>query len=406
MDYTGAAFAAGVRKAGRVARADGTEVAVGRALRKGVRRLVREPSELPLFMEDIVTASGPLPELPRWRTLGDHEPMLIDFVITPPAPGSGGHTTIFRVVEELERRGHHCRFSIYDRYRGDVERSAAVLRRCWPSVRAVIYDASTGLLPADAVFATAWETAHVVASRAAVGKRCYFVQDFEPDFYPAGAERVLALATYQFGFTGVTAGRWLAHHLGELSGMECEGFDFGCDIDVYHCDNLGPRSGVVFYAKPDVPRRAFWLGALALRAFAQRHPEQDVHVFGAHVPDLGFRVTDHGPLSPTRLNALYNECAAGLSLSLTNVSLVPWELLASGCVPVVNDAPHNRAVLHNEHVLWSELAPAALADSLSQAVEEPWDAAAPQKRADSVQGSRWEDAGALTERVLRRVLAT
>jgi glycosyltransferase involved in cell wall biosynthesis len=402
MDYPGSALAAGVRKAARVARVDGTEVAVGRALRKGVRRLVRDVCELPLFPDDVVTVPGPLPELPRWRHRNPDDPLLVDFVITPPSHGSGGHTTIFRVVEELERRGHECRLSVYDRWSGDINRHAAVIRRYWPTVRASIHDANTGLLPADAVFATPWETAHVVARRATVGKRMYLVQDYEPDFYPAGTERVLAEATYRFGFTGVTAGRWLSDHLADAYGMSCEGFDFGCDTAVYHCDNLGPRDGVVFYAKPDVPRRAFWLGALALRDFARRHPETPIHLFGQAVPDLGFARTDHGRLSPDELNALYNQCSAGLSLSLTNVSLVPWELLASGCTPVVNDAPHNRAVLDNNFVAWSELAPAAVAAALSRVVAAPFDPQALQARAESVQRSGWGQAGALVEQMLRK----
>lgn len=58
-----------------------------------------------------------------------------------------------------------------------------------------------------------------------------------------------------------------------------------------------------------------------------------------------FRCVDHGLASPTELNAIYNCCFAGLSLSLTNVSLVPLEMLAAGCIAVVNDAAHNRIVL-------------------------------------------------------------
>jgi hypothetical protein len=37
--------------------------------------------------------------------------------------------------------------------------------------------------------------------------------------------------------------------------------------------------------------------------------------------------------------------AVGLVLSATNMSLVPYEMLAACCIPVVNDAEHNRCVL-------------------------------------------------------------
>lgn len=393
---------AGVRKAVRVARADGPDVVLQRVLRKGVERLVPASTELRVLLDDLVTTEGPLPPLPRWRPRSPTDPLLVDVVITPPAPGSGGHTTVFRIVEELERRGHTCRLSLYDRYRGDLARHTEVVRRCWPGVRAQTHDALSGLLPADAVVATSWETAHVVGRRARCGQRFYLVQDFEPDFHAMSSERVLAEATYGFGFVGITAGPWLAEVLKDRYGMRAEGFEFGCDTDVYHLDEVGPRSGVAFYAKPDVPRRAFWLGVLALRAFAERHPGQEVHLFGHAAPHLPFRHTDHGSLSPERLNTLYNRCAAGLVLSLTNVSLIPWEMLASGCVPVVNDAPHNRAVLRNDHVAWSAPAPEALGAALGRAVLQPQDGGSSlRRRASSVQASRWQDAGATVERVLR-----
>lgn len=388
----------------RVAREDGPEVAVGRVFRKGLARLRRDVATLPLFLDDVVLTDGRLPDLLPRRRLRPDEPMLVDWVMTPPSPGSGGHTTVFRIVEELERRGHRCRLSLYDRYRGDLQRQTDTIRQFWPGVAASTHDAASGLLPADVTFATSWETAHVVARRAAVGLRAYFVQDHEPDFHPLGSERVLAEATYRFGFVGVAAGRWLAEHLEATYGMPCVAFDFGCDTAVYRCDNMGPRSGVVFYAKPDVPRRAFWLGALALRTFADRRPDQEVHLFGAPTPRLDFPHVHHGSLSPEALNRLYNTAAAGLSLSLTNVSLVPWEMLSSGCLPVVNDAPHNRRVLDNPHVQWSSLQPGTLAEALRHAVGQCADAGARLEAARSVQQDRWDAAGATVEHALRTLL--
>ena len=73
----------------------------------------------------------------------------------------------------------------------------------------------------------------------------------------------------------------------------------------------------------------------------------------------------HGKLTTAALDRLYNQCAGGLSLSFTNVSLIPWELLASGAVPVVNDAAHNRLVLDNSQVVWARPTPQALADALT-----------------------------------------
>ena len=94
-----------------------------------------------------------------------------------------------------------------------------------------------------------------------------------------------------------------------------------------------------------------------------------------------------------------------MSLSLTNVSLTPLEKLAAGCLPVVNDAPHNRAVLRNQCVRWSGLTPAALAQALQDVVEDPAQQEHALAAAASVQGMPWSVAGEQLEHVLRRELA-
>ena len=80
---------------------------------------------------------------------------------------------------------------------------------------------------------------------------------------------------------------------------------------------------------------------------------------------LPFPFKDHGLLRPSELNKIYNRCFAGLSLSMTNVSLVPHEMLSAGCIPVVNAAEHNRIVLDNSFVRYASPTPHALADALS-----------------------------------------
>src|SRR4029078_8610020 len=139
----------------------------------------------------------------------------------------------------------------------------------------------------------------------AKGARFYLVQDFEPSFYPAGSEAMMAEATYRFGFHGVTAGCWLAQLLRRRYGMSADHFDFGHDA-VYEMDRSqngrDDRTGVCFYSRPETPRRAFSLGVVALELFAARHPEVDIHLFGRSVMRLPFAATDHGLLTPEQLN--------------------------------------------------------------------------------------------------------
>jgi len=387
----------------RVARSEGAGVVLARGLRKVASRIGAPPEAFPLFLED-VAAPAAVVSPPPWRRLPPAGPMVVNWVSTPPGPGSGGHTTMLRMVQHLEAGGHECRLYLYDRYLGDVRDHERVVRSGWPAVRAQVLDARAGLAPADAVFASSWQTAHVVARSGAPGRRFYLVQDFEPSFYPVSSEQVLAEATYRFGFHGITAGGWLAAKLKAEYGMQADWFEFGCDLDVYRLSNRGRRNGVVFYAKPDVSRRAYILGVLALAEFAARHPEVDIHLYGNRSPRLPFRAVDHGRMTPAGLNNLYNQCAAGLSLSLTNVSLVPWEMLASGCIPVVNDAEHNRLVLDDPNVRYAELSPQALADALCRVVEAPDHGRPAEQAAAGVAGASWAAAGDLVASVLRREL--
>ena len=135
--------------------------------------------------------------------------------------------------------------------------------------------------------------------------------------------------------------------LADRYGMAADHFDFGCDLDRYGLPEAPPGAEPVARACASSPGRsrpgaAFDLGVLALEVFAARRPDVDIHLFGDPVGRLSFPATDHGVLTPDELNRLYQRCAAGLVLSATNVSLVPHEMLASGCIPVVNDAEHNR----------------------------------------------------------------
>ena len=131
-----------------------------------------------------------------------------------------------------------------------------------------------------------------------------------------------------------------------------------------------------------------------------------IHLFGDRIGPLRFRFVDHGLLSPRELNTIYNRCYAGLSLSMTNVSLVPHEMSAAGCIPVVNDALHNRAVLGDLDVVYAEPNPHALADALVSVVEDPAFSARSERTSATVKDASWDAAGIEVEAILRRELSS
>ncbi len=367
------------------------------------------PAGLPIPRGDLLRAaeltdSGePLPG-PAPHVAG--EPLTVAWVCTPPSAGGGGHTTMFRMAAALERAGHRCilYFQVGDGW--SLEQHRRTTRAWWPWLEAEVRDLADGIEDAHVVFATGWSSAYAVLASPAKGKRCYFVQDFEPSFYPAGSESLLAEATYRFGFHGVTAGRWLAQLLTENYGMAADHFDFGCDLERYSYDPAAERTSICHFSYPGKPRRAHTLAISALDLFAARHPEVDIHLYGQSPGPLPFRAIDHGLQTPEQLNELYNRCVAGLVLSATNVSLVPHEMLAAGCIPVMNDAEHNRIVLDNDHVAYASPTPFDLAAALSERVDRSRAerTAAAEAAAASVAGTTWELAGAQVERAVRELV--
>lgn len=340
-----------------------------------------------------------------WRRVRAGTPLWINVITTPPAPGSGGHTTVFRLLEHLEDAGHRVRLYLDDVHGSDATWYAPRIAQWWPKLRATVHDARDGMGDADAVIATAWPTAYRAYLDPCAGKRFYLVQDYEPWFHPPGALAAFAEATYRMGFHTITAGRWLADWLHERFACQADAFDFGSDA-VYHLPEHTPptRNGIVFHARHDTPRRAYELGVLALEVFARHHPDVPIVVFGGDVHDLHVPHISLGVVTPTVLAQWYQCSQAGLSLSFTNASLVPHEMLAGGCIPVVNDARHNRQVLDNDHIRYAMADPHSLAQALGAVVDDPHGAQVALDAARSVVTLHWSNAGDTVRNVLEREL--
>ncbi|MCB1297620.1 MAG: glycosyltransferase [Microthrixaceae bacterium] len=344
-----------------------------------------------LDLADVLTeVPGHLPTPATSPEIGT--PLQIGWVMTPPAAGSGGHTTIFRMVESLQDRGHKCVLYIYDKHGLDLSTLESHIRQHWPHVRAEVRDARRGIRDIDAVVATSWESAHVIVKYGASAMhRLYFIQDFEPYFYAHGAEYEFAAMTYRLPFRRIALGEMLDGMIREATGLTSDVVPFGCDSSVYRLPEPAvQRSGIVYFCRPDAPRRGYELACVTLRLFHQMHPEQEIHVFGSAPRGLGVPVTFHGRLRTDELNALYGRTVAGLAMSFTNITLVAEEMLGAGNIPIVNDLRLAHDVLPNPHVRWAEPTAAALAAALSAAVNEPDIAGKATAAAASVVGRTWQ----------------
>lgn len=349
---------------------------------------------------EVLQADPSLPANKNWKSLNSKKHSLtINWLMPPPGKGSGGHMTIYRFIEYLEKAGHTCRIYFHNPGPGSsVEAVQAIMGTSFPPVKAVTkwLQVNEEMDKADAIFATSWQTAYTVYASKQKAKKFYFVQDFEPYFYPVGGMSILAENTYKLGLRGITAGGWLEKKLSDDYGMVTSSFDFGSDSSLYKYENSQPRKEVTFYARPTTARRAFELGIMTLDIFHKMHPEYTINFIGWDVSEysIPFPHNNLGILDPIELNDLYNKSAASLVMSLTNMSLLPLELLSSGCIPVVNDGPNNRLVSNNPYIAYSKNSdPISLAKELSKVIERKDLATHAKKAAASVKDNDWDKSG-------------
>lgn len=300
----------------------------------------------------------------------------INWFIPPVGMGSGGHLNIFRFMRGLEDLGYQNRIVIV----GDPQPNSAQVAKqdihdwFFPLKANVYIDDGTEIPAAFFAMATEWRTAYFVKRFLGCVSKCYFVQDFEPWFYPTGTDFIFAENTYRFGFYGFTAGTWLAKKLDEKYGMRTTPFGFSYDRSLYDFNVVserfqsnsvdGPR--IFFYARPPTSRRAFELGILVLREVARRMPSVSITLAGWDMRsyEIPFKYENAGLVGLDKLGKLYKKCDVALVLSFSNVSLLPLELMACGVPVVSNKGPYTEWLLNDEN---SELADPTV-ESLSQAI--------------------------------------
>lgn len=385
----------------RTLRRDGT-TGVARKAAEALYRRLGGPEEAVGIRPEYIANSNDIRPCKPGLCLPVGQPIRVGWVMTPPARGSGGHTTVFRMVKALEDRGHECTLFLYDVYGGNLARHELNIRTGWPEVRAAVADADQRISGVDVCVATSWESAHVLASQNdGTMKPAYFIQDYEPLFYPMGWEYAMAEDSYRFGFRCIALGAAVQSLLASNVGVESDVIEFGCDTAVYRLiDPARPRAGVVFYARPDCPRRGYQLGRLALEEFHRLYPGQEIHIFGSDSRPWPFPVTRHGRLSPAELNELYNRVIAGVVPSFTNVSLVPEEMLAAGALPVCNESEVARACLKNANVSWTAATPESMARQLGKLVSYPEIQRRAYAVSASVRGRGWESAKRSTVEII------
>ncbi len=292
----------------------------------------------------------------------------INWVVPDFNIGSGGHLNMFRLMYLLEKLGFSNHILLIQSKFESAETARQIIREHFYPIEATVTLDKNALKPAAITVATNWISAYFVRNFQSTQYRCYFVQDYEPFFYPRGSEYMFAEATYRFGFYGITAGDWLAYKLKHEHGMQTLGMGFSYDRDLYRPyprDNKQDKK-VFFYARPATERRGFELGLLTLSLVAKQMPEVTFVLAGGDLSkyNIPFKHFSPGNVAVKNLPELYSQCDVALVLSLTDLSLLPVELMACGCSVVSNQGDNVEWLLNKDNAVLAEATPEALSEGI------------------------------------------
>lgn len=302
---------------------------------------------------------------------------IINWIIPELDVSSGGHMTIFRFISNLERLGMHNRIYLVNsiKFKDDADFKAFLQKYYNESLttdEVEIYSTTDHVKYANITMATGWQTAYFVKRFENTKEKYYFVQDFEPWFAPMGTEYLLAENTYRFGFKAITAGDWLKDKLRDEYGMETESFHFSYEKKYFKpVEKRDDKVRLFFYARPVTPRRAFDLGMLALLELYKKVPQMEVIFAGWDVSgyEIPFVHLNAGSIKMEELADCYAQCDLCLVMSTTNLSLMPYEVMASNSVVVSNRGANNEWFLNDENAILTSYDPVEMADTMAYYLE-------------------------------------
>lgn len=278
----------------------------------------------------------------------DRRHMDIHWIVPDFGPGSGGHTNIFRFARMLQDRGHSCRIWV-DRpilHRWDDDLAVDLDEWYGNSSTPIDFlppEPALSKISGDAVIATGWQTTYPARALSRFRRRFCLVQDYETYFSPVGSHYFASRSTYDQDFDCLCAGPWLEHLMREQHGRWATMFWLSPNREIYFPGDRPPHNDIVHvvaYARDHTSRRCVELLEAALTNVGRRGIPIKVEAFGLSDESilrwrrLGVEVTCHGYLDPEDVADLYRRADLGISLSGTNYSSVPPDMMACG-LPVL-----------------------------------------------------------------------
>jgi hypothetical protein len=263
----------------------------------------------------------------------------ITFVIERMAKHSGGQTSILRLGTELSKLGYQVGYIVYKyQTKSDMEECASCNLSNYQGE--MYTNKYLDRLKSDVVIASSWDT--VAFAKRMKGYKMYFLQDYEPYFYPFGELFLLAQKTYEQGLHMVSLGSWNKEMVEKscniVSPLDCVEFPYErkeYPLSARNYEEYPKKKEIVlavylkYYGKR-LPSITQYMLKRVKEEFLKDGITLSVKYFGE---DKSFHTEageNLGMLTKGKLLALYKKADFGMVASMSNVSLIPYEMLATG----------------------------------------------------------------------------
>lgn len=297
----------------------------------------------------------------------------IAWVMPHPGKGSGGHRTIIQNVNALIRAGYECDIYVEEDMISTAEMVKEKINEYYEKCDANVYVGIRMRKEYDILFATGWQIVDFV-KQVPAKRKAYFIQDFEPCFFPMGDQYIIIENSYRYGFKPITIGRWLAHKMLAEYDNSVKYFDFGADLNVYKkLDNVEKENAICFVYQPEKSRRCDFIGLKALKIVKELRPDVKIYLYGSNVDSgqIDLDCTNLNIIPIEQCNELYNKCKVGVCMSSSNPSRIPFEMMAAG-LPVVELYKENNIYdMPDEGVVLARPTPEAIASAIIHLLDNP-----------------------------------
>ena len=272
----------------------------------------------------------------------------IVWVVPQASRSGGGFRTLSRFIKKFDHLGVRQELSVYHPF---FEINVSVEKGIWRndfglSDAIAVKSHRKSDFKGAFVFATGWQTVFFVLRKFQRPQRGWFIQDHEVLFHTPGSLSTGIDEAYHYFDFAITAGPWLTE-IAQKKGVRITNeFLFGAD-EIYFNNSLtnsNRKKQVVLYFQVEKNWRGSLLALEAVKEALASSPGWNAVLVGGDTASsikLPRNIKNFGRMSPIGLSYLYAESSVGICISLSNASLVPIEMIASGLPVITNSGPNN-----------------------------------------------------------------